>query len=187
MPRLVAIIGGKVANIAFNVNDEPSRAKIDQALIDEWDLKYGETALVDDNELRIEIDDDWDGKQGAEPLEVRRLRMIGEINQRTRAIILDGYEWPAGSGIFFSLSDTAQRNLADLDVNKDVLVTYPWSLSTKDDLGMHPIKDSKELHDIYLTSIVKRGTAYVGGNALKELVRAAASHADLDVIVDDRE
>jgi len=50
----------------------------------------------------------------------------------------------------------------------------------------YPAVDSAELHNMYLTSIAKRGTAYAAGNVLKIAVRKASSHDELDAIIDTR-
>jgi len=65
MPRLVAISSlQQIVNLAFNVNEEPSRAEIDQQLIDEWTGLYDQVVLLSDDELRAEPGDTWDGSQG---------------------------------------------------------------------------------------------------------------------------
>jgi hypothetical protein len=65
MPRLVAIDEvQQIVNLAFNVNEEPSRAEIDQQLIDDWTSQYDHVILVEDDEVRAEPGDSWDGNQG---------------------------------------------------------------------------------------------------------------------------
>lgn len=186
MPRLVALRGGLVANIAFGVNEISSRAEIDQALVAEWSGKYEAVAFCEDPVARVEIGDEWDGTKGVEPLSSRRARMLEIINAKTREIIVAGYEWPVGSGRRFSLSDTAQRNLSELDKIRDTLITYPLPMSLRDDSDVYFVPDANELHGMYLAGLAAIKYAYIRGNELKGLVHEAASHAELDAVVDDR-
>ena len=65
VPRLVAISNTQqIVNLAFGVNEEPSRAEIDQQLIDDWTAQYDQVVLLTDDELRAEPGDTWDGAQG---------------------------------------------------------------------------------------------------------------------------
>jgi len=186
MPRLIGILDGKIANIAFDVDVLSERSSLDSLLKMNFAGAHDSTALINDQTLRAEIGDGWDGTQGVEPFVQRHVRSLEAINAKTRAVISLGYEWPSGSGKRFSLSDTAQRNLAELDKLRDSLLTYPFLISTLDDSYVYPVPDAATLHNMYLTALSIVQNAYGIGNVLKSALTMAKTNADIDAIIDLR-
>ena len=186
--RLIGITAGKIVSLAFNVDTIDSRAGIDAALKAEWAAKHNSTVLLSDDSIPAEPGDDWDDVKGVgeKPVPLRKTLTVDAINARTREIIAAGYEWPPGSGQMFSLSDTAQRNLSELDKIRDTLVEYPLQMSLLDDSAVYSVKDAAELRNMYLTGLSVVKSAYGSGNALKEKIHAASVAEDLDVIADSR-
>lgn len=187
MPRLVAIKDGKIANLAFGVNEEPSREEIDQALIAAWTAQYDSAALVSDVNARAEPGDDWTGTEGVESLVALRMRRIQAINQRTEVIIRVGFEFPPGSGQMFSMSDIAQFNLEVANGARDLPeLTYPVLFSFIDDSGAYSCPNAATLHYMWLTALSLKRTALDSGRALKNAVTAAATAAELAAVEDTR-
>jgi len=88
-----------------------------------------------------------------------------------------GFEWPANSGVFFSLSANAQTKWVGLMVAKDLL-TYPLTVPSRHDDVFYDIKNAAEAQEMYVaaTSAIKRHL--VDGTAAKAAVRKARSVSD---------
>ena len=110
-----------------------------------------------------------------------------EFDARTNELILGGFEFPPGSGRIFSLSPTAQSNLLGMYTAKDhPAMTWPLLWPTKLDDYEYSIPDVATFEMFYLTAL---GTIRVyrdSGTALKEVVRACTTRAQVDAVVDDR-
>jgi hypothetical protein len=107
------------------------------------------------------------------------------INARTRELILTGFEYPPASGQVFSLSDTAQRNLSELDGLRAGL-TYPFDMATIDDLIIYSVVDADAVHAMYLAGLARIQWAYGTGNAMKATVIAATTREEVAAVVDNR-
>jgi hypothetical protein len=119
------------------------------------------------------------------PLEEQKKIRREDINARTVALINVGYEYPPGSGTFYSLSDTAQRNLAELDKIRDAL-NYPFKMASIDDSFVASVADAAEVNARYTAGLGRIQWAYATGNNLKSDINAAATQAELDAIIDNR-
>ena len=108
-----------------------------------------------------------------------------DINDRTSVLISMGFEYPAASGHVFSMSDTAQRNLSELDKLRSVL-TYPFAMATVDDFLIDAVTSAEDLHARYLTALGRIQWAYGTGNAIKAAINAAEDEAALALVVDSR-
>lgn len=83
-----------------------------------------------------------------------------------------GFEWPAGSGNWFSLSLEAQMKWFGMDTTRDVQA-YPMSVSMLTEL-VYDISDAGELHDMYLTAMAAV-KAHVGSCVVaKESIMSAS-------------
>ncbi len=109
------------------------------------------------------------------------------IDVRTEELIAAGFEFPTGSGLWFSLSSHAQRNLQGLDQVRDLPeVIYPVAWNTLDDSAVLSIPDSATAHGFFLTAFAVYRAHLDSGTALKDQVRAATTVAEVDAVVDAR-
>lgn len=133
-----------------------------------------------------------DGTELAHYSEVEELgplkasRML-EIDERSRELIDEGFEYPSESGNVFSLSLESQAKMTAAHcVRNDVLMVYPQRWNTRDNSAAVTITDSAGLHAFYMTAIGTVRARLDSGTALKDSIRAAATRAEVDVVVDDR-
>lgn len=124
----------------------------------------------------------------AAELDTHKAIKFAEINKRTGELIEQGFEFPAGSGAFFSLSDHAQRNLIGLDsARDDSRFTWPLKWNRKDDKnGALNITDSISARNFFLTAVGAVRAHRDSGTELKDQVRAATTKAAVDAVVDTR-
>lgn len=109
---------------------------------------------------------------------------IVQIDARTDAMIDRGFTF---GGIIFSLSLKAQMRIEGMDrFRNDPLCEYPVSWNSLDDTQHLSIPDAATLHVFYLTAAGTLRACVDSGTALKDLVRAAATIAEVDAIVDSR-
>jgi hypothetical protein len=119
------------------------------------------------------------------PLDEQKKQRRLAVNARTGALIAAGYEYPPGSGVYYSLSDTAQRNLAELEKKANSQV-YPFDMASQDDTVIASVVNAAEVAARYTAGLGRIQWAYATGNALKKAINAAATQAALDAVVDSR-
>jgi len=116
-----------------------------------------------------------------------KLERYLEFDARTSELILQGFEFPPGSGNIFSLTSTAQSNLLGTYTAKDnPAFTWPLAWPTKLDDYEFVIPDAETFEAFYLTALGTIRACRDSGTVLKEAVRAATSKAEVDAVVDPR-
>ena len=120
-------------------------------------------------------------------LHLAKQAKITAIDQRTKALIDEGFEFPPTSGQVFSLSASAQAVLLALEAARgDPLFAYPVIYNTKDESAIIQFDDSDGIHAFFVAAIgICRGHLD-SGTALKNEVRAANTVAEVNTIVDPR-
>lgn len=120
-------------------------------------------------------------------LHLAKQAKVTAIDQRTKALIDEGFEFPPSSGQVFSLSASAQVVLLALEAARgDPLFAYPVVYNTKDESAVINLDNSDGVHAFFLTAIgVCRGRLD-SGTAIKNEVRAATTVAEVNAIVDPR-
>lgn len=126
-------------------------------------------------------------KAAHSPLDVAKKAKIVEIDARTTELIDNGFEYPPSSGVFFSLSTPGQTSLLGLEVARDdAAFLFPVNWNSKDDTGKNLLADSPTAHGFFLTALGTVRAHLDGGTAVKDMVRAATTLAEVDAIVDPR-
>ena len=104
------------------------------------------------------------------------------IDDCTAFLISAGFVW---AGKTFSLSVAAQLNWSSMASDPSAL-TYPHTASTIDDLDSHAFEDEAEIAAAALVATGTRTAHVASGTALKDLVRAATTVAEVEAIEDSR-
>lgn len=123
-----------------------------------------------------------DGVIAAHPLAVLKARRYAAIDARTRELIVAGF---VSSGKTFSLSIDDFLALTAFDVAQATL-SYPIEFNTKDNTDAVSITRASDLHAFYLSAVTAYRASLDSGTALKDLIRAAKTVADVNAIVDTR-
>ena len=110
---------------------------------------------------------------------------MSEIDSRTDELILNGFEYPTGSGDIFSMSVADQILISNIPATKNML-TYPYGITIKDNLKTIQIADVAEMDAYYMAAFVFMTTIKNAGEALRASVRVAVSKYEIDAIVDNR-
>lgn len=114
---------------------------------------------------------------GGEDLNEVKSTLFAAIDDVTNINIVDGrgFEWPPGSGNFFSTTMEAQTKWTGLYVTKDVqdFVNDPPTVNTKDDLITYEIKTAEEIANMYFTGMLQVKRLLHNGRVVKESVRSA--------------
>lgn len=119
-------------------------------------------------------------------VEIKAIR-YDEINERTRQLIQQGFEFPALSGNIFSLHQATQSNLHKLQLLKDDPVTvYPQIWTRKDGSGIHSIAGAVGANAFYTKAMSTIDGHRNSGRVLKNLIRAAVDAAAVAAIIDTR-
>lgn len=122
---------------------------------------------------------------GKTTLSQRQEQKRSIIDQRTRVLIDAGFEYPAASGQFFSLSPEAQAALASLHTRR-LSLSYPVRFNTVDDAAAVSLPDAVALDAFHAASVAAIRSARDGGTTLKDQVRAATTVAEVDAVQDNR-
>ena len=110
-----------------------------------------------------------------------------DIDQRTGELISQGFQYPATTGLIFSLSAEAQTSLLGLESAADnPAFDYPVNWNSIDDEGLYAIPDAATAHAFYLTALGTIRAWKDSGTALKDQVRAATTPAEVAAVVDNR-
>lgn len=122
--------------------------------------------------------------EGPASLASHKCKKYTSIDARTTELIEQGFQYVNKT---FSLSQTAQAKMMGVhQVRDDPMLTYPVKWNTIDDNDYYDIVDSDELHLFYMSGVGTYKAFVDSGTAIKDLVRAATSKAEVDTIVDDR-
>lgn len=114
-------------------------------------------------------------------------RRYAEIDARTEQLIAEGFEYPPTSGQVFSLSRSAQANLLGLKtMADDPAFSYPVTWNFLDDSGTLSIPDSATALAFYMTAVGTVRARRDSGTAIKDLIRAATTEAEVLAVVDPR-
>lgn len=109
------------------------------------------------------------------------------IDQNTTTLIEQGFQFPAETGLIFSLSATAQTNLLGLNsAAADPAFVYPVEWNSIDDEGVYSIPDEATANAFYLTALGTIRAWKDSGTALKDQVRAATTPAEVAAVQDNR-
>jgi len=121
---------------------------------------------------------------GCDSLYAYKSIKFAKIDGKTYSLIENGFQYANKT---FSLSQHAQAKLVGVhQVRDDPMMTYPIKWNTKDDNDYYSISDIDDLHLFYMTAVGTYKAHVDSGTALKDLVRAATSKAEVDAIVDPR-
>jgi hypothetical protein len=111
---------------------------------------------------------------------------FAEIDAKTGALIDAGFEYPASSGDFYSLSVHAQITLIGANQNR-ALLSYPVRFNRRNDgSGFIDIANQGDLNTFFLTALGTVRACLDAGTAVKDQVRAATNKAELDAVEDNR-
>lgn len=147
------------------------------------DIYWKETAGGNDVE-EMTAQEKTDLDDSATYLAPEKARRIQAINDRTDALILQGFEYPAASGNIFGLSDKDIQVWSNLYLAKDLL-TFPKVVGTidYDDFSIDDIAAATLFYGTGLTAVE---THKGSGQALRKLIRDATTRAAVDAVVDNR-
>lgn len=133
------------------------------------------------------LDSEVTANQAVAALDTAKNQKCETVDSLTRELISAGFEYPTASGIIFSLSDNAQRTLITADAQRlDPLFAYPVTWNSKDDETTISFADAAELHAFVMTAVGTTRAWLDSGTGLKDQVRAAATVAAVEAIVDNR-
>ena len=104
------------------------------------------------------------------------------VDEKTGELIALGFSHSSNT---FSLSRNAQINWLGLDMKKAAL-TYPYEITTKDDLA-YSIADQAELQTMIDKAFIAKETPIVSGRALKLSINVAADKDALNLIMVDND
>lgn len=116
---------------------------------------------------------------------LKRVR-LAEIDTRTQALIAQGFAY---DGKVFSLSLPAQSYWTNLYQARQLFTAmggYPLRVNTLDDSSAYDVADEADAAGLYQAAVGTVKARLGSGTVLKDQVRAAATKADLDAIVDER-
>lgn len=123
----------------------------------------------------------------AEKLPKLKVERFKEIDQRTRELIDQGFEFPPGSGLVFSLSKESQSNIHGAYTARNLAnFEYPVHWLTNEDDGFVDLQGPTDVENFFLTALGTLRAHKDSGSDLKDQIRAAATKMDLDAVVDDR-
>jgi len=107
-------------------------------------------------------------------LSIESIRHSGyvAIDQKTRALVAPGFEYPAASGQMFSLSPEAQRKWTAMYTARGFLA-YPMVVTTTDEQDDVSLADSDDITAFFTAMVETVRTHIDGGRALKNTLRDA--------------
>jgi hypothetical protein len=120
----------------------------------------------------------------AELLRLAKAAKALAIDLRTDELIAGGFPF---AGIQFSLTIESQVRIEGMDrFRDDPLCSYPISWNSLDDSQSLQIQNAATIHGLYLTALGTLRVRVDSGSALKDQVRAAATVAEVEAVVDNR-
>lgn len=116
-------------------------------------------------------------------LKVKRDKYLA-IDKRTKELIGEGFTFDE---TVFSLSQAAQMRLVGINQVRDLpQVTYPIKWNSKKDDDVYNVANAGALLNMFLTGLGTYRAHVDSGTAIKDLVRAATTVAEVEAIVDPR-
>lgn len=129
----------------------------------------------------------WTGSEWetTQDLVVAKSIRNAEIDAKTRYLIGKGFVY---DGRVFSLSEQAQMNIVGLKTPVDMSwITFPHKMSTmNDDDPEYELADVSAYYAVYATAVGTIKTHMDSGRALKKLVAACTTVAEVEAIADTR-
>jgi hypothetical protein len=113
---------------------------------------------------------------------------LKQVKSKTASLVAAGsFEYPAASGKLFGMSEVSQLNITGA-FNSRVApgFAYPVVFFTKNDLDSVSLADATAVEDFHAAAVAAIRTIRDGGAALKTLVGAAATVAEVNAITDNR-
>ena len=110
------------------------------------------------------------------------------IEAKTQSLLDAGFEYPASSGYWYSLSKESQTTWLGLVVSKDVLTAqgaYPVAIGAKDN-RVGSLANADAVVAFYGTGLARISAILQAGAALAAQVQAATTKAGVDAVVDNR-
>lgn len=144
------------------------------------DLDAAQVALLNATYVQDKADTD--------PLEPLRARLIKMVDTNSRALIAEGFEWPAASGQIFSQSLAAQANFNTLTklASDGMPGLFPLPRSFIDDSGEIELGDAADLAGWGGAGIARRFEILLAGGVLKAQLRAMTAFTQLNAFKDVR-
>lgn len=115
-------------------------------------------------------------------LEEYKTARYNAIDARTTELVLEGFTY---AGIQFSLSPSAQTNITNTYLARDIM-SYPIAWNSKDDTAVHNIQDATEVISFYGTALTTVRIIRDAGTIIKNNIRNATTIAEVSAIVDNR-
>ena len=178
-------------SVGFDLNSRNVAKAVEDALPG---IKF--KVQCDDNKCNVVFEEDLDNEQmtalttaisGLDRLAVPKREKIGLIDERTGQVIARGFEFPANSRQFFSLSQNAQNTLLGFKTLLEAgELAFPVLWNNKDDSDVFTIPDAVTAKAFYLAAVAAVRTALDAGNQLKIDVRAATTLKELEAVKDPR-
>jgi hypothetical protein len=138
--------------------------------------------IVDGADLTAQEDTDLDAAHAnwdPDDIAVYQQKVIAQIDVETGVRIAAGFEYPAASGKFFSMSQNAQINWLGLGMSADAL-TYPYTIRTKDDTDAYAIVDTADAAGVYAAAFTLKESTLAQGRGVKTAVLAEGTVAGVD-------
>ncbi len=117
-------------------------------------------------------------------LGLSRQNKISEIDSTTHGLIISGFKHK--DNLLSSSENSQLKWTAILNMDNLGLVTYPITVSLKDDSALYKVVDQAELRTIYATMVGTGKIHHDSGEVLKTQVRNATTLKDIDEISDNR-
>lgn len=98
-----------------------------------------------------------------------------------------GFEYPASSGLYFSMSLEAQSKWNALNQGRDDLTSlgrYPFRVTTIDDQGAYEIQNAADMHGLWLTMLGTGMAIQEAGESAKVSLNAAPTAAAAEAIAE---
>lgn len=128
-----------------------------------------------------------DNRAAFSPLPAAKEIKFQEIDARTVELVNQGFTFPPGSGMVFSLSIPGQIKLLGIEVlRNDPAMVYPIRFNTIDDRNAIDLANATAVHNMALTAFGTYRGYVDSGSALKDQVRACTTVDQVNAIVDPR-
>jgi hypothetical protein len=128
-----------------------------------------------------------DNKAKTDPQAVLRDRLLKSVDGNTKALIAQGFEYPADSGQIFSSSVAAQANWTTLTALAAAkAMQFPTEMPFIDDSGQLAINNAEELGAWGMTGAGRVLGIRSAGSVLKKQLRAMATRTQLQAFKDPR-
>lgn len=163
-------------------------AGLDPVLEEVVDLVDGQAIPTGEDKRQWTVKDgSFEKLETQQSLDTAKQLKCDQIDMRTKELILRGFEHPASSGQFFSLSIEGQTRVHGvMSLRNDPTWVYPVRWNTVDDLGVHELKDAAEVEAFFHSGANTLRARVDSGTELKNAVRAAQTLEEVAAVVDGR-